>query len=302
MTLPVTNLDDRTFEQLSAEARALIPRYFRAWTDHNESDPGITLMELFAFMIEAMIYQINRVPERSLEHFAELVGVARETDPLTRQPERIELTLRRALESLETSSRAITEEEFERLAKQAGPDAGGKRVARANAIVETSSNPHTYPDTQVIKVVILPDDTNSPAPVPSGQLRQLVFEFLKARSPITTRIEVVSPQYTFVGIVAEIARDPASYLNKDFIRQSVENAIRNFLNPFFGGTEGKGWEFGRPVYRSELYQVIEGLPGVDHVYRLLLNGNEALGEVKLASSISLARLNEARSQVSVVEK
>src|SRR5437016_4746829 len=77
MSIPVPNLDDRTFDQLVTEARALIPQHFPAWTDHNMSDPGITLLELFAFFLEAAIYQINRIPERSLEHFAALVGVTR---------------------------------------------------------------------------------------------------------------------------------------------------------------------------------------------------------------------------------
>ena len=77
MPIPQLNLDDRTFDQLAAEGRALIPRYFPAWTDYNESDPGITLLELFAFFAEAAIYQTNRVPERSLQRFAALVGIVR---------------------------------------------------------------------------------------------------------------------------------------------------------------------------------------------------------------------------------
>src|SRR5438105_14134005 len=111
MPLPVPNLDDRTFDQLVTEARTLIPRYLPAWTDHNPSDPGITLLEVFASLIEAAIYQINRVPERSLEHFAALVGVARQPDdPITK-------TLRHALEALERQDRAITVHDFESLAK-----------------------------------------------------------------------------------------------------------------------------------------------------------------------------------------
>ncbi len=104
MTVPVPNLDDRTFAPLTDEARSLIPKYFPAWTDHNFSDPGITLLELFAFLFEAAIYQTNRVPERSLEHFARLVGVTRQPE----EPEEpIDGTLRRALEALSAQERAI---------------------------------------------------------------------------------------------------------------------------------------------------------------------------------------------------
>ena len=49
MPLPVPNLDDRKFQELVDEAKRRIPRYAPAWTDHNVSDPGITLIELFAY-------------------------------------------------------------------------------------------------------------------------------------------------------------------------------------------------------------------------------------------------------------
>ena len=119
MPLPVPNLDDRTFDQLVTEARTLIPKHFPAWTDHNPSDPGITLLELFASLFEAAIYQINRVPERSLEHFAALVGVPREIDPASAKPESIDQTLRRALEALTETNRAITAGDIEFLVTKA---------------------------------------------------------------------------------------------------------------------------------------------------------------------------------------
>ena len=47
MTLPVPNLDDRSWKQIVDEAVRLIPRYCPEWTNHNASDPGITLIELY---------------------------------------------------------------------------------------------------------------------------------------------------------------------------------------------------------------------------------------------------------------
>ena len=75
MPIPLPNLDDRTFADLAEEMRALIPRYAPAWTDHNASDPGITLIELFAWLTEALIYRLNRIPEASEARFLELLGV-----------------------------------------------------------------------------------------------------------------------------------------------------------------------------------------------------------------------------------
>src|SRR5512137_1020326 len=65
MPVPQLNLDNRTYEDLMEELRALIPKYCPEWTDHNASDPGITLVELFAWVAETLIYRTNRVPEAS---------------------------------------------------------------------------------------------------------------------------------------------------------------------------------------------------------------------------------------------
>lgn len=74
MSIPLLNLDDRKFTDLVEELRALIPRYAPGWTDHNISDPGIMLIELFAWLTEALLYRVNRVPEASLVRLLELLG------------------------------------------------------------------------------------------------------------------------------------------------------------------------------------------------------------------------------------
>ena len=75
MPLPTPNLDDRRFQELVDDARRAIPRYCPEWTDHNVHDPGITLIELFAHMVETMLFRLNRVPEKSYITFMELMGV-----------------------------------------------------------------------------------------------------------------------------------------------------------------------------------------------------------------------------------
>ena len=75
MPLPTPNLDDRRFQDILDEARRLIPRYCPTWTDHNLSDPGITLLELFAWMTDLLLYRLNRVPEKNYIKFLELIGV-----------------------------------------------------------------------------------------------------------------------------------------------------------------------------------------------------------------------------------
>jgi hypothetical protein len=71
------NVDDRTFEDLVAEAKRRIVAYNPEWTDHNESDPGITMMQLFAWLTETTLFRLNRVPdERMYVSFLNLMGVS----------------------------------------------------------------------------------------------------------------------------------------------------------------------------------------------------------------------------------
>lgn len=79
--LETLNLDDRTWQDIVDEAKALIPRYAPEWTDHNPSDLGITLIELFAWIVEGMIYRLNKVPDKNFIEFLNLLGITR--DPAT---------------------------------------------------------------------------------------------------------------------------------------------------------------------------------------------------------------------------
>lgn len=73
--LPKPNLDDRTFSDLVEECKLRIPRYCPEWTNYNPSDPGITLIELFAWLTDQMLYRFNQVPYRLYIVFLELLGV-----------------------------------------------------------------------------------------------------------------------------------------------------------------------------------------------------------------------------------
>lgn len=74
MPLPLPDLDTRRWSDLVDEGRALLPRYSSEWTDFNVHDPGITLVELFAWLSEELMYRANRIPDRHLRKFLELCG------------------------------------------------------------------------------------------------------------------------------------------------------------------------------------------------------------------------------------
>ncbi len=73
--LPKSNLDDRTFKDLVDECILRIPRYCPEWTNYNPSDPGITLIELFAWLTDQMLLRFNQVPLRNYVTFLEVLGV-----------------------------------------------------------------------------------------------------------------------------------------------------------------------------------------------------------------------------------
>jgi hypothetical protein len=75
MTIQIPVLDDRNFEQLVTEAKARIPVHTPEWTNLNASDPGITILELFAFLTDNLLYRSNRIPEANRIKFLTMLGV-----------------------------------------------------------------------------------------------------------------------------------------------------------------------------------------------------------------------------------
>lgn len=73
--IPSPDLDDRSFDDIVEEAIRLIPQYCPEWTNFNRADPGITLLELFAWMQEMVLYRLNQVPERNYIAFLNLLGI-----------------------------------------------------------------------------------------------------------------------------------------------------------------------------------------------------------------------------------
>ena len=75
MPLTIPTLDDRRYQDLLDEALARIPVHNPEWTNFNKSDPGVTLIEVFAFLTETLLYRSNQIPERNRKKFLSLLGV-----------------------------------------------------------------------------------------------------------------------------------------------------------------------------------------------------------------------------------
>ena len=116
--LPEIQLDDRTFDDLVSEARRRIAVSCPEWTEHNVSDPGVTLIEMFAWLAEMMIYRLNRVPDKLHVALMELVNIGLEppaaaTTDLrfqlsTAARERIDIPLRAEIGTFRTLSEEST--------------------------------------------------------------------------------------------------------------------------------------------------------------------------------------------------
>ena len=75
MPLEIPKIDDRNYRQILSEALARIPVHNPEWTNYNDSDPGITLIQLFSFMTENLLYRSNLIPERNRIKFLKLLRI-----------------------------------------------------------------------------------------------------------------------------------------------------------------------------------------------------------------------------------
>src|SRR5262245_62726434 len=135
MPLNVPNLDDRTYDDLVEEALGMLPRYAPSWTNHNPSDPGITLIELLAYFVELFIYRLNRVSRETRLRFLQLL-VGAESRPQTEwaglSSADIDQGLRQAVRDLAHTQRAVTAEDYEHHAREATAVVRAKSFARRN--------------------------------------------------------------------------------------------------------------------------------------------------------------------------
>lgn len=263
MPLELPNLDDRTYNDLVAEGLSLIPTYAPEWTNHNPSDPGITLIELFAYLSEILIYRLNRVTNANKQAFLSLINGLewKQAHPNPLDDATLNEEIRKAVLSLRQSDRAVTCADFESLAMAADPRVNRVRcVPRRNLEASAAEDRPGH-----VSVIVLPAD---------AELIVKVKEYLQPRRLLTTQMHVVGPRYLQVGV--QITLVLKSDAQEDLVRNQAVATLQRFFSPEQGGPDGRGWPFGRDVYVSEIYQLLDQLPGVDYVKQ---TGN--LDEIKL---------------------
>lgn len=191
MPLPLPQLDDRTYADLVAETRALVAATPGGWSDHNASDPGITLLELFAWIAEMLLYRADQVTERHRIAFLRLLnGPGWEPDG---RP--LEAQIADALSAFRTPYRAVTAADWERHASAVAGVARVRCVPRRHV----ASDPDADRPGE-LSVIIVPEAASSSLVVEASGTQQpwrpglallggaSTFLYVGATSPFT-RVE-----------------------------------------------------------------------------------------------------------------
>jgi len=290
MPLPLPNLDDLTYEELMEEAISLIPSLTPEWTDHNSSDPGIALIELFAWLTEMTLYRVNRIPDANYYTFLKLLS----GQPREELPSDLQQAIRETVLTLRQRYRAVTEDDFIQLILHDWPQSPEAQALLSNENIKASDLkiarvcyvPNRFlrePSSEEqqgliseerqshVSLVVVPASRGESHPQPLPEVLEAIEAFIQPRCLLTTFAHVVKPEYVEVTITATITlKDDARVDNNEnaaettYPKKAVE-ALKQFFAPLTGGADGKGWPFGRAVYESEVYQVLDQLEGVDYV-------------------------------------
>lgn len=302
MPLQLPNLDDRNYNDLVAEALARIPAYSPEWTNYNSSDPGITLVELFAWLTDLLLYRLNRVTDNNVRKFLKLLN-----DPDWATGD-LHDEIRKTVLAIRERYRAVTKEDYEFLATesfnqwlvqtvQSSDDAAQTKslaainlVARAHCVPQQNLDAGTEADRMQLKpehvsVVILPapqrpnlspppsvvqtNDT-SPSPQPSEALNNAVLSYLDERCMLTTKLHVTGPFYAHVSAQLVIARN-SDAVDTDVIDQ-VNAALTSLFNPL-PSENSQGWPFGQDVFASAIYGALDQIPTIDFSTDVMLSSS-----------------------------
>jgi hypothetical protein len=277
MTLPLPSLDDRTFEDLVDEARGLIRNVWPEWTNYNPSDPGITLIELFAWLAEMLIYRADQVPDRHRLVFLRLLnGPAWVPAPGASLEDETVATLRR----LRARNRTVTAADYEALALSASPLVARARCVARRDLGAPDEAARLRPRPGYVSVLVLPVPGTSAAD-------------LEPRRLLTTANVIAEP--VWAPVAARVLVAPRRDMPAQRARDSVAVALTRFLDPHVGGRDGCGWPFGRDVYVSDLYRLLEALPEVDYVPEISLSSDCPPGAERCAAAEPL--FNEEGDQI-----
>ncbi|GKS69032.1 hypothetical protein W03_10360 [Nitrosomonas sp. PY1] len=282
MPLDIPNLDDRRFADLVEEALALIPAHAPEWTNHNLSDPGITLVELFAHLSEMQIYRLNRVTEANQRAFLQLLSG--KDDELKKQNDRwvydeqktLNENIQAVVLKLRNEERAVTVDDFERLARAAIDDNNVRAYCLPRWDLDAKPKQRKEDHISVVIVMIAPA---------TDDLIKTVKDCLEERCLITTRLHVTRPDYVKLRVRIRLKINPDAL--ETVVLDKANDALKHYFAPMTGGVNGTGWPLGRSVYVSDIYALLDRIPGVDYVEQFQVAQKKPANKTKYEPELEL---------------
>jgi len=192
---------------------------------------------------------------------------------------------RRAPRSLRHGDRAVTVKDYEDLALLASTEvARAKCLPLINVIIDDPAGKTSKIRNGIVSLIIVPQSTEAKS-APTMELIGRVQEFIGRRQSPFAELIVTGPKYLGINVEVDVA--PVSFDGAGEIKLSIARTISSYLHPLTGGMDGVGWDFGRYPHESNLYALIEALPGVDHVRSLKFTPAQDSDEVSKAGAYFL---------------
>lgn len=257
MVLPLPILDDMTFHALVEEARRVAVDVDPRWTDHNPADPGMTLVELFAWLTDMLLYRLDQVTDDHRRTFLRLIeGPTWRPDPGLPLDEQI----RKTLAGLRHSDRAVTERDFERIARRTSPEVIDARCLPETNLESDRGNRWRGHWGGHVSVVVL---SRHDWPIGVGAdprqppLYTQVKTELDRHRPLCMHPHVVGPRFS--PIRAQITVLSAGTAADAVLKRTIATQLNDRLAPKRAGLIGK------PVSVADIERVVAAVPGVARV-------------------------------------
>jgi hypothetical protein len=215
--------------------------------------------------------------------------------------ETVESVLERAPREIRHGGRAVTGEDFEDLAKRASSEVARAKCLPLVDLDKDKEGRRRCPG--AISLIVVPrwaDGAVEPQ-APSAELFTRVRQYLDARRFRSVKLVLAGADYIRIGIKAEITVKDVGSASR--VELAVTLALGRFLHPLTG-RDGAGWAFGRLPQRSDVYPVMENVPGVEHVRTLEIAIPEDTADIQrmgrfliYAGDIQVAASLEEHAQV-----
>lgn len=295
MPTPVTELDDKDYDELLAEALASIPKLYPSWTDHNASDPGIALIELFAWLTDMVLYRVNRLPDARYLAFLRLM---RGPDFKLAPGQTLADGIRETLGEVRELYRAVSADDYEYLTGHQWPlsDPHGLlgKIARVKCLperdLEAADKLAAAPG--YVSLIVVPETGDGAAPwlAPSAALKSGLLSFFDSRRLITTRVRVTGPTYVPISISATIYLK--DYADPNEVTAAGKKALQDAFHPIHGSDDGKGWPFGGNLNLSTIYALLDGIRGIDFTEDVVVTVADAGRKVMDGAEVLMIELDD----------